>query len=56
MIRYRLGFQTMLKEIVGQEKIYDDSDSDGDCNDIEMKCESENNIHDLQTECKLLCT
>ncbi|KAK9685358.1 TATA box-binding protein binding [Popillia japonica] len=26
----KLGFQTMLKEIVGQEKIYDDSDSDGD--------------------------
>lgn len=39
----------MLKEIVGQEKIYEDSDSDDDYNEI--KYERESNLRRPQIEC-----
>lgn len=45
----------MLKEIVGQEKTYDDSDSDCDFNDVDLKYESETDFNELQNECIVKC-
>ncbi|KRT80744.1 hypothetical protein AMK59_5189, partial [Oryctes borbonicus] len=46
----KLGFQSMLKEIVGKEKIYEDSDSDGDYDEADFRCESENYFNETQNE------